>query len=276
MYNQKIIDKSEFIYYFYLIITLIQYYDSLSIELHNLLNHIYEYRHVSEYFKDFNCVKDENPNINITKGEIIFKNVTAGYKDKIIFSSLNLTIPKNAVTGILGPNGVGKSTLFKLLLGFLPYQGEILIDNQDISKFNIKSIRNNIGFVNQQSMLFNRSIYENLSYGNNKTLQEINKYFYDNNLEDFIKAMGPDGLDTMVYKNGESISGGQRCILNIIKCIFDDKKIFLIDEPSNNLDKDMKKFLIEIIKNLKDKTIIIITHDKELDGIFNTTITFDK
>jgi ABC-type multidrug transport system fused ATPase/permease subunit len=274
MYNDKLLDKGEFVYYFYLVIILLQYYDSLSIELNNLLNHIHEYRELCDYFKGIQCEeKSDLPDISLTNGDIKFTEVDISYGDKQVFTDLNIEFRGNNKTAVLGRNGIGKSTIFKVLLGLLPYKGTITVDGSDLSTHNIASFRRNIGFVNQSSMLFNRSIYENLQYGNGKTRKQIDKYIVDNGLQEFIRGLGPDGLDTVISKNGESISGGQRCIVNIIKCILDDKKILLIDEPSNNLDAGMKEFLVNIIKGLQGKTVIIITHDDHLNGVFDNTIS---
>ena len=273
LYNNKRIDKGELAYYFYLIIVLLQYYDSLSIELHNFLTYLSEYKELNAYFGDINCgVSDVKPDINISNGNIIFDNVNIYYGDKPVFNSLNFEIKGGTKVGIYGRNGIGKSTIFKVLLGLLPYKGSITIDGVELSDVNISSFRTNIGFVNQHSMLFNRSIYENIQYGNKKSKTYIDDFMTKNNLQDFVKGLGKDGLETIISKNGESLSGGQRCILNILKVILDDKKILLIDEPSNNLDNDMNVFLHSILKNLKDKTVIVITHDSNLDDIFDNKI----
>jgi len=215
--------------------------------------------------------------INLKFDKIKFDNVYFSYstKENIIFKNLNLTIDLNKnVIGLLGSSGKGKSSLMKLLIRMYNYEGNIYIDNVNIKNIQNEYIRKNIVYINQTTKLFDKTIYENILYGCenvdncNEYLSEIFKFPYIKKLFenfDFEKSIG---------NNGDKLSGGQKQIINIVNGIIQPSKIVILDEPTNALDKNLKKDLIDLILHFKKfkKNIIIITHDDDLNEIFDQVI----
>jgi ABC-type multidrug transport system fused ATPase/permease subunit len=276
LYIEKKISKSVLITIFFMVALLIGLYNSMIYELSNITKNIGSYNEIERYFKQFE-ISDSNEKINeliITNGNIEFVNINLKIQDNVIFNNLNLKISPNSITGIMGNIGSGKSTLLKLLAGLIHHNsGSILIDNIDISQFDITSISKYISYIPQNSKLFNRTIYENLNYGSNYSEEQIKELIKYYNLDDFFKSF-KDGLNTIVGKNGEKISGGQKQLIFILRAIFQNKKIYLFDEPTSSLDSYYKKILINLLSKNKNKTIMIVTHDNDLIKIFDNTINF--
>ena len=283
MYSNKKIDIVTFITFFSLSLL---YRDKIG----NLINHIPDF---TEYFSRANHILDEfnkmkinykdiiNDNyekINLEFNKIDFVNVNFKYKnsDKDLFKDFNMKLDvNNKIIGITGLSGNGKTTFVKLFLGLYKCtNGDILIDGIPINKIDPDYIRLNITYVNQNSKLFDKKIIENIYYACQdmsiceKNLQEIMKYEKIRNLYKNID------LNKLAGGNGDNLSGGQRQITNIINGLISPSKILILDEPTNALDPELKKELIQIIKDFKKnkKCIIIITHDKETYPLFNQNI----
>ena len=146
------------------------------------------------------------------------------------------------------------------------------IDGQNLKDCTYESIVNNIAYISQHPKLFNKSILYNIGYGaNDYSEKEITKQLVDYGLMEFINVF-PDKLNTIVGKEGTGVSGGQRQFISFIRALIQNKKIILLDEPSSSLDQLSKEILMNLIKNLKNRTIIITTHDKELLPLFDKVI----
>ena len=283
MYSNKKIDIVTFITFFSLSLL---YRDKIG----NLINHIPDF---TEYFSRANHILDEfdkmeinyndiiNDNyekINLEFNKIEFVNVNFKYQhsDKDLFKDFNMKLDlNNKIIGITGLSGNGKTTFVKLFLGLYKCtNGDILIDGIPINKIDPDYIRLNITYVNQNSKLFDKKIIENIYYACQdmsiceKNLQEIMKYEKIRNLYKNID------LNKLAGGNGDNLSGGQRQITNIINGLISPSKILILDEPTNALDPELKKELIQIIKDFKKykKCIIIISHDKETYPLFNQNI----
>jgi ABC-type bacteriocin/lantibiotic exporter with double-glycine peptidase domain len=208
---------------------------------------------------------------------IEFKNVSFKYKksDKYLYNNLNFKLElNNKIIGIIGESGSGKSTFAKLLIKMYKIKGGIFIDNINIVNLDPEYIRKNIIYVNQNNRLFNKKIIDNIFYGCenncNNQLNEIMKFKNINELLTKININNSAGLF------GDNLSGGQKQIINIINGLVVKSKIIILDEPTNSLDLELKKEIIQIINYFKKykKCIIIITHDKELMSIFDEKISF--
>ena len=273
LYYDKKIDKSVLVGIFFMVLTLIQHYDSMIYELHNISSHVGIYRHLQQYFDNFTINNTKlKTDFKSDNYDIEFKNITANYKDKKIFDKLNLIINENDFVGIMGEIGSGKSTILKILAGIMKYEGDIMIGNKNIKDYDISEI---ISYIPQNPKLFNRTILENITYGTDYNIDKINKIILEFDLVNFFKSF-PKGLDTKVGKDGLNISGGQREIIYILRAIIQDKKIILMDEPSGNLNDDYRDIFMNIVKNLTNKTIIIVTHDDKILDLFNRIIVMDK
>lgn len=276
LYQDEKIDKTVIVTIFFMVSSLIGMYDGMVYELRNITNTIGSYNEIYRYFEQFEI--DENPtldNFPIGIGKIQFTNINLKYGEKQIFNNFNLTVNSNTITGIMGEIGSGKSTLLKMLVGLIDYDGIITIDDVDISKYDSMAISKHLAYIPQNPKLFNRTILENLNYGSNYCEDDIWKIikFYD--LEDFFNSF-KHKLHTNVGKNGEKISGGQRQLIYILRSFVQNKKIFLFDEPSSALDIQHTNILIKLLQKVKNRTMIIVTHDNELKKVFDRTLVIDK
>ena len=224
----------------------------------------------------------EEGNINrLNFNNIRFENINFIYNDINIFNNFNLNINTNKIIGITGISGAGKSTLMKLLINMYQYEGNIYIDGINTKKIDTNYIRKNIIYVNQNAKLFDDYIIDNIFYG-----CEEKEYDYSKkHLEVIMKSEKIRELYKNINLNnkkvgvsGENLSGGQRQVINIINGLIVPSKIVILDEPTNALDIELKKEVIEIIKYFKTykNAIIIISHDRDIFSIFEEIIKLDN
>lgn len=171
--------------------------------------------------------------LQLTKGgEIRFENVTFGYHpDRPILRNLSLTIPAGKKVAIVGPSGCGKSTILRLLFRFYDVQeGRILIDDQDVREVSLRSLRESIGVVPQDTPLFNNTIEHNIRYGNIKaSAEEVRTAAKRAKIHDIVDSL-PAGYDTMVGERGMMISGGEKQRLAVSRLILKDPPLLFFDE----------------------------------------------
>lgn len=171
--------------------------------------------------------------LRLTKGgEIRFENVTFGYHpERPILRNLSLTIPAGQKVAIVGPSGCGKSTILRLLFRFYDVQdGRILIDDQDIRDVSLRSLRESIGVVPQDTPLFNNSIEHNIRYGNtNASTEEVQRAAKRAKIDEIIEGL-PAGYNTMVGERGMMISGGEKQRLAVSRLILKDPPLLFFDE----------------------------------------------
>ena len=206
--------------------------------------------------------KNELMPINVSGGKIEIKNLTFAYDKKNILENLNILIPSGQKGAIVGLSGSGKSTLISLLLRFFTnYSGKILIDNQDISKHTLYSLRQNIALVTQETMMFNDTILENIKYGNkNASLNEINEAAEKAGVNEFANSL-KNNLNTVVGESGVKLSGGQRQRVAIARAILKNAPLLLLDEATSSLDNLTEQKIQNSISNLmQNKTSLIIAH----------------
>ena len=204
---------------------------------------------------------------------IEFKHVSFGYNGNEILKNVTMKVKKGQKIAIMGPSGVGKSTLVNLLPRLYdPTEGQILIDGVDIKKFTIDSLRNKIGIVTQEIILFNDTVRNNIAYGldniSDELVQKVAKAAY---AHDFIMELAY-GYDTTIGEWGQTLSGGQRQRIAIARAILKNPEILILDEATTSLDSESEAFIQEAISNLlKGRTAFIITHHlaslKDIDFI---------
>lgn len=213
--------------------------------------------------------------------EIRFENVAYKYQtsDTYLFQNLNLTLRADKpgkVIGITGMSGRGKSTIMKLLLKLHDYsEGNIYIDGTNIREVSPEYIRENITYVNQSAKLFNMSVIENMMYGCKDPVlckEYLNIILRYPAIQDLYKNIDLESKNAGML--GESLSGGQRQIVNIISGLINPSKILILDEPTNALDIKLKQELLGIIDAFckYKKCIIIITHDRDVYPLFDERI----
>lgn len=197
------------------------------------------------------------------KGDIEFANVKFGYvPERSVFENLNLSVAPGQFVALVGPTGSGKSTLIGLVARFYdPVSGEIKIDGQDIRSFTLKSLRQQISFVLQETLLFHAPVWQNIAYGKPEASRdEIIRAAKLANAHEFIEKM-PAGYDTIIGERGETLSGGQRQRIAIARAIIRDTPILLLDEPSTGLDAASEELVFDALARLmKGKTSIVIAH----------------
>ncbi len=198
------------------------------------------------------------------KGNIFFRNVSFEYPDdhNVVFRGLNLEIHQGEKIAIVGPSGGGKTTLCNLIPRFYDIdQGEILLDGKNIHGYTIKSLRQNIGMVQQDVYLFSGTVYENIAYGReNATRDEVVEAAKQAGAHEFIAAL-KDGYDTYVGERGVKLSGGQKQRISIARVFLKNPPILIMDEATSALDNESEFQVAKSLEALaKGRTTITIAH----------------
>ena len=233
---------------------------------------------VNKYIELLDKKDDEglNKGLKIRKidGDIEFKNVTYSYnKDKNIINNITFKINKNSSVALVGESGSGKSTIIKLIMGLIKYnKGNILIDNNELSKLNLNYYYDNVTYVSQEAPIFDGTLRENLIFDKKINDDKIIKVLKLVCLDKFYEKL-EDGLDTELGEKGVRMSGGERQRVALARLFFDDSKIIILDEATSAMDNITERQVMEnIIKQLDKKTLIIIAHRletiKEVDKIY--------
>jgi ABC-type multidrug transport system fused ATPase/permease subunit len=196
-------------------------------------------------------------------GEIEFEHVAFGYdRADPVLKDVSFKIKAGQMVGIVGPTGSGKSTLVGLIPRFYDIQsGSVRIDGQDVRDYRLKPLRDQIGYVLQDTILFRGTILENIAFGRpGATREEIVEAAKLANADEFISRM-PLGYETMVGERGSTLSGGQRQRIGIARVMVRNSPILLLDEPTAALDSESEKLVIEALERLmKGRTVITIAH----------------
>lgn len=196
-------------------------------------------------------------------GEIEFDHVAFSYSDDApVLTDVSFHIKPGQIVGIVGPTGGGKSTIVSLIPRFYdPIAGAVKIDGVDIRDYQFHPLRDQIGYVLQETVLFEGSVHDNIAYGRKGVTEEqIKEAARLANADEFIARM-PHGYDTMVGERGETLSGGQRQRIGIARAIIRDNPILILDEPTAALDTESERFVIEALERLmKGRTVITIAH----------------
>ncbi|MDG6883349.1 putative multidrug export ATP-binding/permease protein [Clostridium perfringens] len=197
------------------------------------------------------------------KGKITIKDVTFRYDNKeSILENFNLDIEAGKMVALVGPSGGGKTTICNLIPRFYDYEsGQIFIDDVDISTVTLKSLRENIGIVQQDVFLFTGTIKENIMYGNpNATDEEVIEAAKNACLHDFIMGL-EDGYDTFIGERGVKLSGGQKQRISIARVFLKNPAILILDEATSALDNVTEYEIQKALEELsKDRTTIVVAH----------------
>jgi ATP-binding cassette subfamily B protein len=197
------------------------------------------------------------------KGKIEFDHVSFSYdEENPVLKDMSFKIEPGQVAAIVGPSGTGKTTIISLIPRFYdPRSGQVKIDGQDIRQFTMKSLREQISFVLQDTLLFRAPIWENIAYGKpDASRAEIMRAAEVANAHEFIEKM-PEGYDTMLGERGVTLSGGQRQRIAIARAVIRDTPILVLDEPTSGLDAASEEAVIEALDRLmKNRTTVLIAH----------------
>ena len=197
------------------------------------------------------------------KGKIEFDHVNFSYDEKTpVLKDINFTIKPGQVAALVGPSGNGKTTIISLIPRFYdPQSGVVKIDDTDIRGFKLKSLREQISFVLQETLLFHASVWDNIAYGKpDATREEILRAAKLANADEFIEKL-PEGYHSMIGERGATLSGGQRQRIAIARAIIRDTPILVLDEPTAGLDSASEETVIEALDRLMaGKTTIVVAH----------------
>jgi ABC-type bacteriocin/lantibiotic exporter with double-glycine peptidase domain len=198
---------------------------------------------------------------DFVNGDIVVSNVYHKYGDDFVLENVSLKVKKGEKVAFVGPIGCGKSTIVKLMMGYQPLLlGDISIGGVSVKDISNEKIREEVFYIPQKPKLFNRTIYENIVYG-------IDKPPSKELLTEIMAAYGISfELDRMSGIEGNSLSGGQRQMIWLVRAILRPCSIVIMDEPTSALDPDNKKLINSIIRTF-DKTVIIVSHDT-IDPMF--------
>jgi len=215
---------------------------------------------------------EDSQNINITNSDVKFNNINFKYNsnEENVLKNINLNISGGKMTSLVGHSGSGKSTILNLIPRFYDVQsGDIMIDNQSIYKVKIKSLRDQISLVSQDTTLFDDTIKNNIKYAKDDVSDEeiilAAKFSY---AHEFIDKL-PNGYQTIIGENGVRLSGGEKQRLSIARAMIKKSPIILLDEATSSLDAETESKIQDALKILtKDRTTIVIAH--RLSTILNS------
>ena len=223
------------------------------------------YERIREIFETHNEINDlpgarRAPKF---KGGIEFEEVSFAYEpETLVLKDVSFRIEPGQVAALVGPTGAGKSTIISLIPRFYdPTSGVVKIDGQDVRRFQQKSLRQQISFVLQETLLFHGPIWNNIAYGKPEaTRAEILRAADLANANEFIEKL-PDGYNTILGERGVTLSGGQRQRIAIARAIIRNTPILILDEPSSGLDAASERLVFEALDRLMEgKTSIVIAH----------------
>ena len=206
---------------------------------------------------------ETKPKLKLNNADIKFKNVAFSYdKNKIILNNINIDIEGGKINAIVGLSGAGKSTLLNLIPRIYDKSsGDIMIDNQSIYEVNLASLRNQISIVDQNTTLFDDTVFNNIIYAKpDSSKEDVYEASRLSMCEDFIKKLDK-GFDTLVGENGTRLSGGEKQRISIARAFLRKSKIILLDEPTSSLDSETENKIQLALKTLtENKTTIVIAH----------------
>lgn len=216
--------------------------------------------------------------LKVTKGEIVFENVSFHYGKKKMFENKHVKIEAGEKVGLVGFTGAGKSTFINLILRFYPVKsGMILIDGQNIAEVCLRSIRQQIALIPQDPMLFHRTLWENIRFGNlNATEDEIKNAARLAHCEEFIHHI-PNGYQAKVGERGTKLSGGERQRIAIARAFLKNAPILILDEATSALDS-LTEALIQdsLAKIMEGKTTLVIAHRLSTLSKMDRILVFEK
>jgi ABC-type bacteriocin/lantibiotic exporter with double-glycine peptidase domain len=258
-FSYLLVANSVIIYYFLSFKNIVSL-DNLFINAKN------SYKRLENFFVKENIIKDYGL---IFKDKIEFKNVSFKYNCHSYIDNINFTINKNDFVFIKGPSGVGKSTIFKLLIKELnPNKGSILIDNVNIDELSFKDITDNICFVSQDEIIFTGTILDNIRLYKDVKNEELEKVIKVTGIDKFLKEKNIS-LNFLLEENGHNVSDGERKRILLARALLQNKKVLILDETTNGIDILSEGNIVRKVKEEYDVTLILISHRYDNLKLFN-------
>ena len=258
------IDASSFIYYIVIFYSIINPAKELSKATYAIQKGLAAMVRVDKIMKAENPIKEPaNPQpLKTLKDKITFNSAWFKYTQNWILKDINLEIKKGTTVALVGQSGSGKSTMADMLPRFYNLnKGDIKIDGVDITQFKVNDLRTMMGNVNQETILFNDTFFNNISFGiENATLEQVREAAKIANADDFIMAT-EGGYNANIGDRGCKLSGGQRPRVSIARAILKNPPILILDEATSALDTESERLVQDALDNLmKNRTTIVIAH----------------
>ena len=258
------LDGSSFIAYMGLAYNIMVPAKAISRGVYNVKQGNAAAERIQEIIDTPNPLKDKENAITKTgfDSEIVFDNISFKYENDYVLKDFSLTIPKGKTVALVGQSGSGKSTIANLITRFYDVnKGSILIDGIDIREFSTKSLRQQLGIVTQDAILFNDSIKNNLKLGkDNASDDEVIEALKIANAWEFVKKL-PNGIETNIGDSGNKLSGGQKQRLSIARAVLKGPPIMVLDEATSALDTESERLVQVALENMmKNRTSIVIAH----------------
>lgn len=258
------LNSSAFIMYLVSFYGIINPAKAFSGAFYNIQKGLASAERIDEILKAENPIKDKADAVSIKefKSGIEFRNVSFSYTDAAVLQNINLTIDKGKTIALVGQSGSGKSTMVDLLPRFYDVNsGDILIDSISLKDYKLKDLRDLMGNVNQESILFNDTIFNNIAFGvQGATEEQIVAAAKVANAHDFI-LLTPDGYQTNIGDRGTKLSGGQRQRLAIARAVLKNPPIMILDEATSALDTESERLVQDALtKLMENRTSIVVAH----------------
>lgn len=258
------LSAAEFIYYLVIFYSIINPFKELSKASYSIQKGMASLERIDMILDAVNPLKEVSNPVEIKpfSSKIEYKNVWFKYGEDWVLKDVSLTIKKGQVVALVGQSGSGKSTMVDLLPRFYDVQkGEIVIDGVNVKDMALYDLRSYMGNVNQEAILFNDTVFNNITFGvENATLEQVIEAAKVANAHEFIMAM-EDGYQTNIGDRGSRLSGGQRQRISIARAILKNPSILILDEATSALDTESEKLVQEALERLmKTRTSIVIAH----------------
>lgn len=262
--NNQVLTGPTFIYYMVILYSIIQPLKDFSKAGYSIPVGLASVERIDKILKAENNIKEKSEPVRIAsfEHEIEFRNVGFKYTDRWVLRHINLTIKKGKTVALVGQSGGGKSTLLDLIPRYYDVQeGEVLIDGINVKDLGIHDLRQLIGNVNQEAILFNDTFRNNITFGvDNASQEDIDKAAKIANAYDFIME-SENGFDTCIGDRGGRLSGGQRQRVSIARAILKNPPILILDEATSALDTESERLVQEALEHLmKTRTTIAVAH----------------
>ena len=262
--NQQVLSGPTFIYYLVILYSIINPLKDFSKAGYNIPKGLASMERVDKILLAESDIKEkENPqHISSFDHTIEFRHVSFRYGEQWVLRDINLTIEKGKTIALVGQSGGGKSTMVDLIPRYYDVQeGEVLIDGINVKDLDIHDLRQLIGNVNQEAILFNDTFFNNISFGvDNATQEQVEEAARIANADEFIKA-SENGYDTNIGDRGGRLSGGQRQRVSIARAILKNPPILILDEATSALDTESERLVQDALERLmKTRTTVAIAH----------------
>ena len=261
--NSSSIDGSTFVYYLTIFYGLINPAKELSKAAYSIQKGLASMERIDKILLAESTIVDpKNPEPIALNEKIAYQNIWFRYRDNWVIKNVNLEIPRGKTVALVGQSGSGKSTMADLLPRFYDVEkGQIAIDGVDVRKAKVQDVRELMGIVNQEAILFNDTFFNNIAFGvKNATMEDVQEAARIANAHEFIIA-SEDGYNTNIGDRGCKLSGGQRQRISIARAVLKNPAILILDEATSALDTESEKLVQDALdKLMKNRTTLVIAH----------------